>query len=843
MRSTDTLDSFSNFLRFIEQQRLTVLNLPASFWNELVRHLAETGTRLPATVRAVIAGSEEMPADGLTRWRELNHSGVRLWNAYGLTETTITATLYEIVDEALDTVPIGRPLPNVTIYVLDRYLRPVPVGVAGELYIGGAGIGRGYSQRPDLTAERFIPDPFIGKPGTRMYRSGDRARYLPTKDLQFLGRSDQQVKVRGFRIELGEIESALRSLPAIAEAVVTVSYSDDASQGKQLVAYVVPEGDVKLHTAEISTALGRCLPDYMVPAHYVSLDVLPVTSTGKIDRAALTQRSPGDLSRDNGHTRPRTSIEDVLAEIFAHVLGIDRVGADESFFRLGGHSLQALRLVSRIRRAFHVELPVRSIFDAPTAKALGAEIARLLQGPATLTYEPLRSGKRDTPAPLSKDQYQIWFLNQKLSNSTFFDMNERLALSGALNISALKQALIEITLRHEALRTTFEVIAGKPAQIIHEPGPFPLNIVDAYGLSENEKDAVVLATIARESARPFDLTRDTALRATLVALAPDEHVVVLTMHHIMWDGWSFKIFGGELKTLYECFAHGKPSPLKDLSVQYADFALWQDRWLNSDGKESQLAYWREKLVDLPRLDFGVADESLPRSFQYSRQALTLPMETVSTLKQLSRNEDVTLFMLLLSAFVVLLHTHSGAKDIGIATQFANRNRPETEDLIGLFANTLMLRIDLTGNPNYRELLHHIRAEAVAGYSNQDLPFDYLIEELARESAVHRSPLAQAVFLFDNQSMDTFQLDDLKVTSFHVEPNDTEIVLTMYDLIVQAEEKADGLDFVFLGNKGVFEGERLATMMTEYMRILERIPFSLDRHLDSLFQVKSNAGHQ
>ena len=647
-----------------------------------------------------------------------------------------------------------------------------------------------------------------------------------------LGRADKQVKVRGSRIEVREIEIVLCQHPDIKDVAVVVCDAAESPADKRLTAYMVASQAEKITASEMRRFLLQKLPDYMVPSSYVLLDALPLTPNGKIDRLTLVGLAGDKPLSARAYVGPRTSVEQILVEISAHVLGVGQVGIHDNFFDLGGHSLLAIRLASRVRTAFLVDLPLRCIFEASTIAALAEQIHRLTMTAPALTAHPIKPVVRGNHSPLAKDQYQVWLMNQQMPNTAFFNLTEQLHLKGILNVEALVQSLSEITRRHEALRTTFPIVDGKPLQLINTPYTFKLSVIESHNVSERDRETCLLETMATEAHRPFDLTVETPLRATLLSLGPKENVLLFTMHHIMWDGWSIDIFGRELGILYEAFTKGKSSPLKDLSIQYGDFAVWQEQWLTSSAKEQQLNYWKWKLTGLTRLNFQGNHTPASRSFRYSRKWLRLTGATTSRIRAVSRQEDATVFMMLVTALYSVLHIHTKSEDVAVATQCANRNRIETEELIGLFANTLVLRADLSDNPTYSDLLQRVRQVAIEGYCNQDLPFDFLMATLLTESSSDETVHLRVSFLFDNPSRDAFQLHDLSISRVHVKQRTTDIILTAYDLVVQAEDTSEGLSLVFVYNTDVFEEVTIDQMISDYRGIVENIPLHINSRIRS-----------
>jgi amino acid adenylation domain-containing protein len=826
LRTRDTIDSLPDLGRYVEHNALTVLNLPASVWHAWVNHLAQSQSRIPATLRAVIVGSEAVSSRHWALWQQLAGPMVQLWNAYGLSETTITSTVYAASRRQVAAVPIGRPIANVLAYVLDRNMEPVPFGAPGELYIGGAALARGYLNRPELTADSFVPDPFAGTPGARMYRTGDRARYLPGGNLQCLGRSDRQVKLRGYRIDLDEIEAILAQHPAVKDVAVVI-WGETDSADMQLAAYVVANQPNRPAASELRRFVRTKLPHYMVPARYVLINELPLTATMKVNRPALATLADDDTGSPDTYVAPKILLQQLMAEIWADVLAVGRVGVADNFFDLGGHSLAAIRLVSRLREALAVRLEVRSIFESPTIEALAQTIELTVTAPPLADIAP-RPVVRESPAPLAKDQEQVWLLNQRMPDNAFFNIVEILRLARPLNFEALVGTLTEITRRHEALRTTFPAINGKPVQMVHAPAAFPLSKIELQGLSQTEEEDAIATAASAEADRPFDLTREPPLRATLLSLRPDLDVLIFTMHHITWDGWSLDVFASEFDALYRAFVDGRSSPLEELPIQYSDFAVWQTAWLKSSAKDRQMAYWQRKLDKLPVLAFPGRRDGAGTSFRYSRVSMNLTCAATSLVMAASRRENATLFMMLMATLDVVIHIHTGSDDIPVAVQYANRNRAETEQVIGLFTNTLVLRVDLSDDPTFRDVLHAVRREALECFSNQDLPFDTLVAAMLNEKNVRLEP--QVMLLFDDMSGQPLQFRDLSVTRVHRQKKQQDVIPTTFDLIVQTEIGSNGLAATFLYDRNIFEPEAIDTMVDTWREILENASSCFGRRI-------------
>ncbi|HEY4703726.1 MAG TPA: condensation domain-containing protein, partial [Streptosporangiaceae bacterium] len=518
-------------------------------------------------------------------------------NMYGITETTVHVTYRPIVNGDLSgqvLSPIGGPLPDLRVYVLDGGLEPCPIGVAGELYIAGAGLARGYLNRPGLTAERFVACPFWGS-GERMYRTGDLVRWRSDGELEFLGRIDQQVKVRGFRIELGEVEAALLGHAGVSQAVV-VAREDEPGE-KRLVAYVVGRDGAAPGPGDLRAHLQSKLPDYMVPQVFVGLEALPLTANGKVDRRSL----PAPEGRPEGlaYVAPRTPTEEALSQIWGEVLKLDRVGAEDDFFELGGHSLLATRVVALVRERLSLELPVRALFEAPTVEGLSRRLEALRRAGTGLTVPALASGARPEVLPLSYAQERLWFLEQMGLVGAAYNVPLPLRLEGRLDVEALRASLAALVARHESLRTRFETVSGEPRQVIEAAGPFDLAQVDLTGLEPEAREAEAARLVQADLERPFDLERGPVLRAVLLKLSDETHVLAANLHHIVSDGWSIGILHRELTQLYGAFSQGRPSPLAPLAVQYADYALWQRGWLQGEALERQLSYWKGQLAGAP----------------------------------------------------------------------------------------------------------------------------------------------------------------------------------------------------------------------------------------------------
>ncbi len=768
--------------------------------------------------RAFIIGGENLLAESIAFWQKYAPETL-LVNEYGPTETVVGCCVYQApVGKAQSgSVPIGQPISNTQLYALDAHMNPAPVGVAGELYIGGAGLARGYHKKPGLTAEKFVPDPFGVEPGARLYRTGDLARWLPDGNLEFLGRVDHQVKVRGFRIETGEIETALAQHPAVRKAVVLAR--EDRRGDNRLVAYVAARDGNRPSVAALRSFLQATLPDYMIPTAFVMLDAIPLTANGKVDRRALPAPEEGALDGGGDFVAPRTPIEEVLAGIWGQVLEIERVGVYDHFFELGGHSLLAMQVVSRIRDAFRVELPVRTLFESPTVADLAGGLIEAQRADRGLVIPPLQRASRDGDLPLSFAQRRLWFLNQLEPESAAYNIPAAVRLSGNLDVTALERSLNEIVRRHEALRTRIGMAEGRPIQLIAADLKVSLPLVNLDDTPEAEQSAVVRRLAEEEARALFDLAGGPLLRARLLRLGETEHVLLLTVHHIVSDGWSVGVLIREAAALYAAFVKEESAPLAELPVQYADFAIWQQGWLRDAVLAEQLAYWQEQLGGtLPALELPT---SRPRpaiqSYRGAMYSFELPAALTPALHDLNRREGMTAFMTLLAAFKVWLYRYTGQEDVIVGSPVAGRNYVEIEALIGFFVNTLVLRTDLSGEPTFYELLRRVREAALGATMHQDVPFEMLVDVLQPERSLSRSPLFQVMFVLQNIPMGAMALPGLDLIPLPVDNGTTHFDLTLY-----LSETAEGLAGTFEYSTDLFDAALIARMAGHFQVLLENI---------------------
>jgi amino acid adenylation domain-containing protein len=748
--------------------------------------------------------------------RELfvRHRGARLFNLYGPTETHVV-TSYPLPRDLSDEAylpPIGRPIWNTRVYVLDRHMRPVPQGVAGDLYVGGIALARGYLNRPRLTAERFVPDPF-GR-GGRLYRTGDLARWRADGNLEYLGRGDHQVKIRGFRIELGEIDACLQSFPAVRQGVAVAR--EDAPGEKRIVAYVVGDRPGAIDPAALRAHLKEALPDYMVPSAIMVLDELPLSPNRKVDRMALP--APEGRQDVGEYVAPRTPIEEALAGLWMEVLKLDRVGARDDFFDLGGHSLLATRIVARIQETLVPGFPLRALFDAPTIEDLAAQVEALRRKPSPDREAPpsLAPRPRDGLLPLSFAQERVWFLEQLGFAGSSFNLPVAMRIQGPLDEEAMRRSLDDLARHQQALRTRIVTVDGGGAMDIGRPQPIPVGIHDLSCLTEADQDRERRRLFQEEVFRPFDLEKGPLLRAMLLSLGPDDHLLLLTMHHIVSDGWSMEVLCRDLRRLYDARRQGREAVPAPLPVQYSDYAIWQREWLERGELERQMAYWRNQLADLPAgldLPLDRPRPSIP-SYAGARRKAMLPAATSSAIRSLAGSEGATPFMVLLAAFQLLLSRWTGQTDIVVGCPIAGRTHRDLEGLVGFFVNTLVLRTDLSGDPTFRSLLRRVKNVALGAYSHQDVPFGKLVEELQPVRDLSRTPIVEAVLNWLNFTGSGKDEEDAFLEV------DTE-VFSKFDLTIYARERSDGIELDLVYNAEIFQEERAAILLDQLASILEQ----------------------
>jgi amino acid adenylation domain-containing protein len=811
--SREVASDGEQLLEILKKSQATVMQATPTTWRMLLAAKWQASNQFK-----ILCGGEALPRQLAN---QLLAQGVSVWNLYGPTETTIWSCIFP-VDSKNESVPIGRPLANTQVYILDPYLKPLPVGVIGELYIGGAGLSRGYLNLSELTAEKFISNPFEKAKSRKLYKTGDLARYLPDGNIEFLGRIDHQVKIRGFRIELGEIEALLSQHPDVQEAVVVAK---DNPGNQHLVAYIVSlSGNKQSLFARLREFLKQKLPIYMLPAVFVLLEALPLTANGKIDRRALPVTTNSiDIST---FVPPRTPVEEVIANIWTEILNQQQVSIHDNFFELGGHSLLGTQVISRLCEAFQVELPLRSLFESPTVASMAEYInAFSIKG---LEIPPLLPASRDKNIPLSFAQQRLWFLDQLEPGNPAYNIPVAVRLVGSLDVEALKQSLEEIMKRHEALRTSFVSVDGQPITAIAPSVALCFPIIDLSKFSPPERETQARQLAQQEALQPFNLTQSPLIRVSLLRLDAEEHIILLTMHHIISDAWSMGVLVKEVTEIYSAFHQEKPSPLEALNIQYADFAIWQRQWLQKEVLQTQLNYWKQQLNDrftpvalaTPKRSNIPSQEGASQSFAFSQGLST-------AIARMSRQEGVTLFMTLLAAFQTLLYCFTGTADIRVGSPIANRHRLEVEPLIGLFVNTLILRIDLSGNPSFRELLVRSRQVTLEAHAHQDLPFEKLVEELQPERKLHHNSLYQAWFVLQNTPI-ALELPGLVLTPFEVESQ-----TARHDLLLAIWESPEGLNGKFEYKTELFDKAIISRLIGQFETLVCHVLSQPDATLDRI----------
>ncbi|MEO7327815.1 MAG: amino acid adenylation domain-containing protein, partial [Minicystis sp.] len=809
----DTALSPHHFAELLRAEKITTLFLTTALFNGIIREMPSAFK----TLSTVLFGGEAV--DPSVVIEALREGPKRILHVYGPTETTTFSTWYHVesVPLAAVTVPIGQALANTRLYVLDQSRELCPIGVRGELYIGGDGVARGYLNRPELSAERFVQSPF--DPRDRLYRTGDIVRWLPDGNLAFVGRVDHQVKIRGYRIELGEIEAVLGKHDDVCEVIV-IPWEYGAGD-RRLVAYLVPSELPGPSADDLRSFLEGELPDYMVPTAFVTLEAFPLNENGKVNRKALPDPESVLTEGEVTYVAPRGPVEEVLAGIFSDVLKLPtgRVGARDGFFELGGHSLMATQVIARIRDTFHVDLHVRTIFDEPTLAELALRVDEAIRAERGMELPPLYPMEREAEVPLSFAQERLWFLDQLDPGNAAYLIPLAVRLEGSLDLGALDRALKEVVSRHENLRTTFTRSGDTPVSIIHDTMDIPLTVTR---FPEASREARIEA--ARKEAlvtlrAPFDLEKGPLLRARLFVLGPNDHALVLCMHHIISDGWSMGVFNKELGTLYAAFRSGRPAELFELPIQYADYALWQREWLTGEVEALQLAYWTEQLRGAPAaLDLPTDGPRPPMpSHRGARRGFVIPAQIADALKEMARREGVTLFMVMLAAFDILLHRYTGQDDIVVGSPIANRGRMETEGLIGFFVNTIVLRTAISVEQTYKELLRRVKDICLGAYAHEDLPFERLVAELAPQRDMSRSPLFQVMLVLQNVPDEGMSLPGLKLGSLG-----TESVTAKFDLMLAMVERSAGLGGSIEYATDLFEQETIERMLTHLQTLLQSI---------------------
>jgi amino acid adenylation domain-containing protein len=821
--------------RVIVEERITTLWLTAGLFHQIV----ETQLDDLRGVRQLLAGGDVLSRTHVRLVLE-GLPQTLLINGYGPTECTTFTCCHPVrnMDQLGATVPVGRPIANTTVYILDELGCPTPVGVPGELYVGGDGVAREYLRRPALTEERFLPDPFSQESGARMYRTGDRARFLENGTVEFLGRLDNQVKVRGFRIELGEIETTLMNHDAVKEAVVTVW--EDAASEKRLAAYVTPRRDESPDAASLKEYLSERLPAYMVPASIHWLEALPLSANGKIDRASLPELS---CSQQREYLPPATESESKLAEIWAGLLSVGPVGRDEDFFDLGGHSLLAMRVLNNVRDAFGVSVPLQAVFECPTLAGLSRRIDEVRAVGKSAALPPIRPVSRDRTLPLSYSQEQLWFLDQMSPELTAYNIPLVLRLCGTLNTAAMQLALADIVERHEALRTTFSSEQGIPHQVIHRSFTVPLPVVDLSGQSEAGEDLAEerIQTHFRSLARTvFDLEKGPLLKAELLRIGATEHVLCVVLHHIIFDGWSIGPFLRDLAEAYSACCQARKPDFVPLRVQGADFAVWQREGFAQERFHAAIEFWRQTLADAPPALDLPTDRPLPVS-RGSAGAVTtaeVPVAVVDALRALGRAEGATLYATLLALWQLLLKRYSGQSDVLTGSGMAGRDWADIEPVVNFFVNTVVVRTQVDEEVTVREAVREMHVDVMAIQEHQHASLEKIVEAVHPERDAKRGPLFQVMFMLQNTPSVEVFFEGLEANLEYLHNRGAK-----FDLLLEAEEHDSCLDLRLEYSTELFEESTARRMLEHYTRLLAEAVERPDGRLAELNMLSAGERHQ
>jgi surfactin family lipopeptide synthetase A len=771
-------------------------------------------------LRRLLVGVEPIPEKTLLSIHDMV-PGLLIINGYGPTETTICATLYSISHDNIihDNTPIGQPVQNTYVRVLDESGQGVEAGIPGELYIGGKGLAGGYLNRPELTAERFVKDPFCEEPNARMYKTGDNVLILDDGNLEFLGRMDEQVKLRGFRIELGEIETQLRKVSGVREAAVILR--EDGSGNSILVAYLVVYDGYSLSLDFIMGHLKKYLPDYMIPSAFVKLDRVPYTPNGKTDRKALPKPGPENLIRDeqSGFLGPLTPVESKLTDFFQDVLKIDSVGVRDNFFTLGGHSLLAVQLVSRIRDAYSVDIALADVFQAPTVE----DLAKLVQNAAPETslsqIGGVLSGLNGEENDLSFSQMRVWYLDQLEPGTPAYNICLAYELMGPLDVSSLGKSLEEIVMRHQSLRTIFEKRGPEPTQVVSEQESFSLRFEDLAHIPRSGRETEAKMLYLQESQRGFDLTKGPLFRCLLLRIDTDHHVILFTMSHIISDGWSVGIIVRELMSLYSGFVSGKPLNLKPLTIQYKDYVKSQREWMLSDAIRCQLNYWEQRFLTIPEPLNLPTDKPRPpiQSYRGACQTLILEEQLCNSIRALAAQHGATLFMVLLAGFKALLYRYTQQGDICVGTFVANRSRKELECIVGFFINSVAIRTHIDEKTSFETLLRKVRENTLGAYTNQDVPFEKVLEVLNPERSLARTPLFQVMMVLQNMP-----LPPLELPGIDCRPIELETFRSNFDMTCWVYEDGNRIKMVLEYSTDLFERPTIDRLLEHFHNLLSEV---------------------
>ncbi|MTI47956.1 MAG: amino acid adenylation domain-containing protein [Firmicutes bacterium] len=841
LASSDIVADSTKLAEYIEECEATVMQATPVTW----RMLLDVGWKNKRDMK-ILCGGEALSANLA---KELAHISTEIWNLYGPTETTIWSSIYRVKEITTNKVPIGKPIDNTKMYILDENMNPVPTGVIGELYISGEGVSiKGYLNREELTRERFMVDPFSND-GLRMYRTGDLARYLPDGNIEFLNRVDNQVKVRGFRIELGEIESTLVQCPEIKEAIVIAK---ENSYGiKDLVAYVFFQRDKMLTTGEMHEYLKTKLPEYMIPSWFIILDKIPLTLNGKIDKKSLPDPENTYLNSSEEYVAPRNEIEVGVSKIWGELLGIEHIGIDDNLFHMGGHSLIATQLVSRIRQLYQIEFPLNIVFEHPTIRAIANYIENCDED--IITIPDIERISRDEELPLSFSQERVWFIEQLNKDVMAYNFQSTLRIEGALDTGLLEKSLTEVIRRQEVYRTTFPSIDGRPYQLIHEPYSVNLPVIDITEVPKNQQRRVADEIIHEEIAKQFDLTKLPLARWVVIRLGINDHILLHIEHHTLHDGWSFRVFLRDLLKIYSAYKDGKESPLPELDIQFVDFSVWQRKLMSGERRDRQLEYWVNKLKGAKGVLEIPTDRPRPvaQTFKGAVARRVIPKKLCRDIRSLCREQGVTLFMVLMAAYNSLLYRYTSQEDIVVGSGIANRRTKETEKLYGMIVNNIAFRTDFTDNPTFRDILYSIRDQAIEAYENQDIPYDQVVDALHLERNMNMNPLFQVMFSFHDTRVSDFNSHGLNIELTEVISNgsakfDMNVIVAPHSEIPEAMRKGkdeEELTLLWEYNSDLFNESTIECMIEHWINILKEVVNHIDVNVGFIDILSENEKHK
>ncbi|MCD9188137.1 MAG: amino acid adenylation domain-containing protein [Pyrinomonadaceae bacterium] len=817
LRNEEMISTVETFFRNCEKEKITVLDLPTAYWNELVSTRNKGNNSFPDSVRLVIIGGEKVSVKNVNRWRELGTEKIRLVNSYGPTETTVVTVAGEVecqnaISETKE-ISLGKPVSNSQSFVLDENLNRVPIGVTGELYIGGKGLAIGYIHDARLTAEKFVPNPFSNIPGERLYKTGDAARFLADGSLEYRGRTDDQVKIRGFRVEPGEIENALLANKCVKSAAVI---SKEHEGFNRLVAFYTENENNPVENAELREFLRKTLPDFMIPSAFVKLERMPLTGNGKIDKKTLQRSEHNEIIENRSVELPATETEIRLAEIWSEILQTGQIGRNDNFFDLGGHSLLGTRVISHVRHKFGTELPLRSLFEAPTLAGLAKQIENFVNVDTKTELPPIKRLEHEELVRLSFAQERLWFLQLLHPEKYAYNVLRPIRFKGNLNIPALERALTKLIARHETYRTIFPKINGLGFIKVNEPQTVGFNTEILEQLPENLREEKMREIIHKEGQTHFNVVDGPLWRLRFLKMSEADHLLLFSEHHLVHDGWTEGVLVTEFLHLYQSEAANRPEELKPLPISYRDFAVWQRNCFENGLFDHQIEYWKEKLSGkLPELALPT---DMPRSsvetFKGDTYTRILPFETLQKLREFARENDVTLYMILLAAFSILLHRYSRQDEILIATSVAGRNKFELESLIGFFVNTLPMRNDLAGDPTFDEYLQRTKKLCFEAFANQDVPFEKIVEIIQPDRTLSKQSLFQVMMVLHNAESPDLILPGLEVQSMRVH-NET----SKFDLLFHLREEPGGLRLAMEYSTELFREDTIDRMLEHFENLL------------------------